>query len=239
MAAVRRRVWHDARGIGTPRPSLRTVHRRRDVLGGERRRGVLARTDLRCERDRVAAADVDATARVRGMPCGQLVQRRRGGHALCRGVCRGRGDGRVRGVPARPLRWRGERLVQRVWHGSLCVCFAHGVCGGVRVVEDVRRRQRRSGASHIFERPRVRDVYVFRGKWRRHVLRDRRRRAVRSFDDVRARRVGVSEADADVGSRVFYASCFVSREPVYVCGADGHERSRVPRREAVQYRDGV
>ena len=64
-------------------------------------------------------------------------------------------------------------------------------------------------------------------------------RRLRSTHAVQGKRVGVDVADRVIRSRLLDAHDRVPARPVHVCGADGDERPRVPRRAAVQRVDGI
>ena len=118
----------------------------------------------------------------------------------------------------RILRDGRERVVQpmRIRHVLCCRC---NVCAVVRRVAHLPGGPGTDVGRHADDGSRMLGM---RGWY--ELVGCERRRAVCCCDDVHGQRVGVHEADGDVGPRVLYASGAVPVWSVHVRGADDHKR---------------
>ena len=235
VAALRRRFRHVARRHPFARSRVHGLHARRAVLERNERRIVRGDYPMCRRRGRGCAAIRVLGSSVCPVPSRPRLRWQCTRRCVCGGTFRPGRFQLVSAVRCRHFHYRRRGRMHHLPHGPI---HGHRQRFGRRVqgLAIVRCRQWAQDRRHVCDRPSLRAVHERRP---RHVVRNQRRRAVRAPDEMRARGVGVSEADAHVGSWLLDASCGVSRKPVHVCGPDGHERSRVPRREAVQRGDGV
>ena len=129
----------------------------------------------------------------------------------------------------RILRDGRERVVQpmRIRHVLCCRC---NVCAVVRRVAHLPGGPGTDVGRHADDGSRMLGM---RGWY--ELVGCERRRAVCCCDDVHGQRVGVHEADGDVGPRVLYASGAVLVWSVHVRGADDHKRPRVQGLQGVRF----
>ena len=172
---------------------------------------------------------------MRSMPIGTRMRWQRNRNTMFGGLGRCTRRGRLHSMWRWVLVGGAKRQLHRVPERHL-FCGRVGLAAGLHHVAHVSGRTGPEDRRQRHGQPRLRGVRVGRTG---HLVRHERRRCVRTADGVQARRVGVDEADGVVGPRLLHAPGGVPARSVHVCGADGHERPRVPRRAPVRHIDGV
>ena len=172
---------------------------------------------------------------MRSMPIGTRMRWQRNRNTMFGGLGRCTRRGRLHSLWRWVLVGGAKRQLHRVPERHL-LCGRIRLAAGLHRVAHVPGRPGPEDRRQRHGQPRLRGVRVGRTG---HLVRHERRRRLCTADGVQARRVGVDEADGVVGPRLLHAPGGVPARSVHVCGADGHERPRVPRRAPVRHIDGV